>query len=193
MYSGYMNEIKKQYLFVANNLGVDLINTEFNVRGELIDLFKSEEDVAEWLDQANIHADFAQELELKKLLEFRKKSRLILTEIIDNESLDEDDIASLNDYLKNYKSHYQLEISSEGYQLNNSKTYYSTEELIGFFAFELATLLASDQWKYLKRCLNPDCVLMFVDNSRSHKRRWCSMDTCGNRAKVSKHYRKVKS
>ncbi|HDY84376.1 hypothetical protein LCGC14_0741230 [marine sediment metagenome] len=192
MYSGYMNEIKKQYLFVANNLSVDLINTEFNVRGELIDLFMSEEDVAEWLDQANIHADFAQELELKKLLEFRKKARLILTEIIDNESLDEGDIASLNDYLKNYKSHYQLEISSEGYQLNNSKTYYSTEELIGFFAFELATLLASDQWKYLKRCLNPDCVLMFVDNSRSHKRRWCSMDTCGNRAKVSKHYRKVK-
>ncbi|HCC80476.1 MULTISPECIES: CGNR zinc finger domain-containing protein [unclassified Methylophaga] len=21
---------------------------------------------------------------------------------------------------------------------------------------------------------------MFVDNSRSHKRRWCRMDTCGN-------------
>ncbi|WP_292413294.1 MULTISPECIES: CGNR zinc finger domain-containing protein [unclassified Methylophaga] len=188
-----MNKVKQKYEFVGNNLGVDFINTEVNVKGELMDLLMSDSDVMEWLDQANIDADLGKGVELGKLLEFRKKARHILTRIIDNESLDDEAITSLNDDLKNYKTHYQLEMSSEGYQLNNPKTYSSTEELIGLFAFEVATLLASEQRMYLKRCLNPDCVLMFVDNSRSHKRRWCSMDTCGNRAKVSKHYRKVKS
>jgi len=192
MYSGYMDEVRQKYIFVGNNLGIDFINTEVKLKGELMDLLMSDSDVMEWLDQANIDAELSRGIDLGKLLTFRKKARHILTRIIDNESLDDEAITSLNDDLKHYKTHYQLEMSSDGYQLSNQKSFSSTAELIGLFAFELANLLSSDQRTYLKRCLNPDCVLMFVDNSRSHKRRWCSMDTCGNRAKVSKHYRKVK-
>ncbi|WP_455218306.1 CGNR zinc finger domain-containing protein, partial [Kaarinaea lacus] len=57
-------------------------------------------------------------------------------------------------------------------------------------AYQGATLLSSAQAEHLKRCNNPDCVLLFVDTSRTQQRKWCSMDTCGNRAKVAKHYRK---
>jgi predicted RNA-binding Zn ribbon-like protein len=40
----------------------------------------------------------------------------------------------------------------------------------------------------LRRCANHDtCVLMFLDTSRSHTRRWCSMELCGNRSKVAAH------
>jgi predicted RNA-binding Zn ribbon-like protein len=28
-------------------------------------------------------------------------------------------------------------------------------------------------------------VLLFLDTSRSHTRRWCSMEQCGNRSKVA--------
>lgn len=193
MYSGYMNEIKQKYEFVGNNLGVDFINTEVNVKGELIDLLLSDSDMTAWLEQANIDAELGQGVELEKLLAFRAKTRKMLTQIIDNESLDDASISSLNDYLQNYKTNYKLEKSSEGFQLVKQNVCNSTEDIIGLLAFELSNLITSEQRTYLKRCLNPECVLMFVDNSRSHKRRWCSMDTCGNRAKVSKHYRKVKS
>lgn len=193
MYSGYMNEIKQKYEFVGNNLGVDFINTEVNVKGELVDLLLTESDVMAWLEQANIDADLVQDIDVGKLLAFRHMARKVLSQIIENKSIESDALATLNNYLQNYKMHYQLEQSSEGYQLINQNVCHSTADIIGLLAFELANMLASDQRTYLKRCLNPDCVLMFVDNSRSHKRRWCSMDTCGNRAKVSKHYRKVKS
>lgn len=193
MYSGYMNEIKQKYEFVGNNLGVDFINTEVNVKGELVDLLQTESDVMAWLEQANIDADLARGINVGELLAYREKTRQILTQIIENKSIENDAIATLNNYLQNYKMHYQFEHSSEGYQLINQNVCHSTSDIIGLLAYELANMLASDQRTYLKRCLNPDCVLMFVDNSRSHKRRWCSMDTCGNRAKVSKHYRKVKS
>jgi predicted RNA-binding Zn ribbon-like protein len=39
----------------------------------------------------------------------------------------------------------------------------------------------------LKRCEGSRCALLFVDTSRSGRRRWCSMDRCGNRAKVAAH------
>jgi predicted RNA-binding Zn ribbon-like protein len=44
----------------------------------------------------------------------------------------------------------------------------------------------------LKRCEGPRCSLLFVDTSRSGRRRWCSMDRCGNRAKVAAHRRRRK-
>ena len=37
----------------------------------------------------------------------------------------------------------------------------------------------------------PRCGWLFVDTSRGGKRRWCSMQTCGNREKVSRHKAKV--
>lgn len=35
----------------------------------------------------------------------------------------------------------------------------------------------------LHECAGPDCGAVFLDGSRPGKRRWCSMNTCGNRAK----------
>lgn len=44
----------------------------------------------------------------------------------------------------------------------------------------------------LKRCEGSRCSLLFVDTSRSGRRRWCSMGRCGNRAKVAAHRRRRK-
>jgi predicted RNA-binding Zn ribbon-like protein len=44
----------------------------------------------------------------------------------------------------------------------------------------------------LKRCDGGRCGLVFIDTSRSGRRRWCSMERCGNRAKVATHRRRRK-
>jgi predicted RNA-binding Zn ribbon-like protein len=36
----------------------------------------------------------------------------------------------------------------------------------------------------IRVCAAPDCGLLFVDASRPGRRRWCSMERCGNRAKT---------
>jgi predicted RNA-binding Zn ribbon-like protein len=40
----------------------------------------------------------------------------------------------------------------------------------------------------LRTCPGAECGWMFVDESRNARRRWCSMETCGNRAKAARHY-----
>jgi len=42
----------------------------------------------------------------------------------------------------------------------------------------------------LRLCANPHCGLFFYDNSRTRRRRWCSMAVCGNRSKVAAFARK---
>jgi predicted RNA-binding Zn ribbon-like protein len=37
-----------------------------------------------------------------------------------------------------------------------------------------------------------ECGWLFLDQTKSHTRRWCSMKECGNKAKARRHYQKVK-
>ena len=39
----------------------------------------------------------------------------------------------------------------------------------------------------IRSCAASDCHMVFFDGSRSDNRRWCSMQRCGNRAKVRAH------
>ena len=43
----------------------------------------------------------------------------------------------------------------------------------------------------LSMCANPACRLMFLDDSKSHTRRWCDDAGCGNRARLGRHRRRA--
>lgn len=53
-----------------------------------------------------------------------------------------------------------------------------------------ADLLVSGDAARVRACGDKRCAWLFLDTSRSRPRRWCSMDTCGNRAKARRHYRR---
>ena len=59
-------------------------------------------------------------------------------------------------------------------------------------ARDATDLLGGPRAARLKRCEGSRCSLLFVDTSRSGRRRWCSMERCGNRAKVAAHRRRRK-
>lgn len=44
--------------------------------------------------------------------------------------------------------------------------------------------MLSGEWSRLKVCPAHDCLWAFYDRSRNRSRTWCSMEECGNRAKV---------
>lgn len=56
-----------------------------------------------------------------------------------------------------------------------------------------AELLTSDRLDRVRECAGATCTWLFLDQSRNRSRRWCSMETCGNRAKVRRHYRKQRA
>ena len=46
------------------------------------------------------------------------------------------------------------------------------------------TAMADDDWTRLKLCSSQTCRWAFFDRSRNHSSRWCTMASCGNRAKA---------
>jgi predicted RNA-binding Zn ribbon-like protein len=56
-----------------------------------------------------------------------------------------------------------------------------------------ADLLASGDLALVRACSSPTCQWLFLDTSKNHHRRWCSMQQCGNRAKVRRFYARRKT
>jgi len=50
-----------------------------------------------------------------------------------------------------------------------------------------ADLVVSADPSRLRQCAGSSCGRWFVDTSKGGRRRWCSMATCGNRAKAEAH------
>jgi len=48
-------------------------------------------------------------------------------------------------------------------------------------------LLAGPDLARVRNCARPGCSLLFIDHSRPGRRRWCSMERCGNRAKTARY------
>jgi predicted RNA-binding Zn ribbon-like protein len=55
-----------------------------------------------------------------------------------------------------------------------------------------AELLISGDLARLGQCAGADCGWLFLDTSRNHRRQWCDMQDCGNRAKVQRFRRKTR-
>ncbi|HWW61525.1 MAG TPA: CGNR zinc finger domain-containing protein [Thermoanaerobaculia bacterium] len=66
---------------------------------------------------------------------------------------------------------------------------------VGLIRFRVAdaamALLASDALPRIKVC--PACAWLFLDASKNHSRRWCSMETCGGADKARRYYRKKRA
>ncbi len=53
--------------------------------------------------------------------------------------------------------------------------------------------LTSGQPERIRQCGGDACYWFFYDTSRTQRRRWCDMSTCGNRAKAKRHRERTRA
>lgn len=51
----------------------------------------------------------------------------------------------------------------------------------------IGDLLTAEDFTLIRRCDGTGCSLVFLDRTKNHARRWCSIAWCGNRAKAAAH------
>lgn len=56
----------------------------------------------------------------------------------------------------------------------------------------LAILSDPREMARIKLCPGDDCGWLFWDETKNARRKWCMMETCGNRAKAARHYSKTR-
>src|SRR6516162_7874287 len=127
---------------------------------------------------------------LLRALRLRESLRAIFASIADKEPFPSSWAEPVNEILRITEGHDELLFHAGAWSLQFVAREGGLEWLLAAIARSAAELLVEGPAAPIRRCANPACRLFFYDDSRTHRRRWCSMSTCGNRHKVASFLRR---
>jgi predicted RNA-binding Zn ribbon-like protein len=104
------------------------------------------------------------------------------------------DPADLDEINRALRTHYIYELvpAKDGVSLEHRHQGDPVDGAIARLAESIARELIRGDTSRLRVCENQACRWVFKDTSRTGRRKWCSMRSCGNRAKVARHRAKRK-
>jgi len=94
-------------------------------------------------------------------------------------------IDGLNALLAQDRRFAQLNRDNDTLALHERRYWERPTQLLAVSAQAWANLLVEGDPTLIRQC--PGCTVIFYDRTKAHRRRWCSMALCGNRAKVRRH------
>jgi predicted RNA-binding Zn ribbon-like protein len=179
---------------VGDHLAMDLLNTEARADGATHDYWGSGDDVVRWLARHGVapgDADGA--LDAGALLAQARTLRALARElVVQHKAGGTGDIGALDAYLHAYVSAPHLaRDGAGGLTLTRVVRADPVAALLGPVAEAVAQLLVEVDVNLVRQCEHPECILWFVDRTKAHKRRWCSMALCGNRYKAAQFRKKA--
>lgn len=102
------------------------------------------------------------------------------------------DLATINAELAIAFDHLLVERRDAGFAWGWRVDGRSLDRFLWPVARSAAEVLTSEDLARVRECAGEPCGWLFLDTSRNRTRRWCSMASCGNRAKARRHYERVK-
>jgi predicted RNA-binding Zn ribbon-like protein len=174
-------------LFIGDDLALDFINTAYGVGEGQCDHFVSDASVVDWLKQAGALSDEHGQTAHKGLLDTALELRDSARQLVEQRQAGRwSNPAVLNRILALGSHHLELQWKKGGEPaIAPRQTNRHPAAVLLPVAEALAKLLAEADFKLVRQCGGDECTLLFIDHTKSHRRRWCSMALCGNRMKVA--------
>ncbi|SLN33739.1 CGNR zinc finger domain-containing protein [Ruegeria meonggei] len=67
--------------------------------------------------------------------------------------------------------------------------YVRQQPILSLIAVSALSVLSDErELKRVKKCPGSECGWLFIDETKNGRRKWCTMETCGNRAKSARNY-----
>ena len=189
-------EWRDGFPFLGNLLSLDFLNTRPVIDGSPVELLPDCASLARWLGASGlVPPREAKRLErswsarpgagamMDELRRFREALRQAVFQMESGSSPSRAFLAEVNRLLAQHPRAGEIIASDSG--LVNRKRF-SPETPSDVFApvvDSVASLLTLSDKSRLRKC--GSCILHFYDTSKKGTRRWCSMSSCGNRAKVA--------
>lgn len=123
----------------------------------------------------------------------RDSLRLAFDALAKKQHIARERVEPINEVLRVTEGHEELIEASRSWQIEYVARESSLDWLLAAVARSAAELITEGEATRVRLCANSACSLFFYDNSRTHRRRWCSMSLCGNRHKVAAFARRHSS
>lgn len=178
-----------QFLWIGNHPGLDFCNTEPVVDGHLVDLLADGADLGQWLAEAGSGRPAAVG---DDTLAWGRQLRGRLRAFLDPATRGPETRRQLNSVLADVPATAAVDESGR-LVLHPPPGHPTGDDQRRLDLLLLVIGAAALDPARVRRCANPACVLLFYDTSKSGRRRWHDMATCGNRAKAASHYARAHS
>jgi predicted RNA-binding Zn ribbon-like protein len=132
------------------------------------------------------------ERDLAKIKSVRRALREVADAIVEGRVPDSAAIAKVNRAL-HARQVIELVASPGGCSVDHRHVGDPIDDALARIADPMVRELADGRPDRIRVCANDRCRWVFYDASRSARRRWCDMTTCGNRAKAARHRARARS
>ena len=130
---------------------------------------------------------------LRRAINLREAMYAVFSALLNRQTVPAVAMDTLNAYIQDAALHSRLVQREERCEWRFDDMGSALDAMLWPIARAAADLLASSDVALVRACSSPTCQWFFLDTSKNHHRRWCSMKQCGNRAKVRKFYAKKKT
>ena len=203
LYNGYMalDSTAPNEPDQAEELFVSFGNTLEYERGEPVDAVPDMTSLLAWLRERRLISGRGMAVEaahlrrdpdetarrIERFHHLREVLHGIAAQVTETGHPTSDQLRDLNHILRHGLHYHQVERDPDGTRYTFAQVGDRLDQARATIASSLAQFLADDAPSRLRVCANPGCRYLFIDRSRTGRRRWCDMRTCGNQAKVARH------
>jgi predicted RNA-binding Zn ribbon-like protein len=196
-----------RFELIAGTLCLDFINTlDERFSSEPKELLKSYLNLARFGEDTGILSDLQVDRLMTKSMQYpegaqnalesairmREAMHEVFWALVQSKPVPRASLMILNGYVKDSAQHMNV-VSRDGhFEWEFDSTDSDFDAPLWPIARSAADLLASEQVQFVRACASKTCEWLFLDESKNHRRRWCDMTKCGNRAKVKSFYTRQK-
>ncbi|OZM77668.1 ABATE domain-containing protein [Pseudonocardia sp. MH-G8] len=152
--------------------------------GDAVERIPTPQRLVDWLAVNGLAVDSCTAAQLELARELRESIHAAATAAASQGALPASAVDIIND--RSVQGRAAAVLTPDGerqWQLSSASR---VEDALGVIAADAIGIIAGERDGKLALCASPTCRAAFFDTSQSRTRRWCDMNTCGNRQKKAR-------
>jgi predicted RNA-binding Zn ribbon-like protein len=170
---------------LGNVLATSFTATLTERRGEPVERIPVPHRLADWLAVNGLAVDSCDGAQLELARELREAVHAAATAAAIQDPLPEAAVRVIND--RSVQGLASAVLTPEGARQWRLGSTSRVEDALGVIAADAISVIAGERDGKLALCASPTCQAAFFDTSQSRTRKWCDMNTCGNREKKARY------
>ncbi|MFI9259743.1 CGNR zinc finger domain-containing protein [Streptomyces sioyaensis] len=152
--------------------------------GDAVERIPTPQRLVDWLAVSGLAVESCTTAQFELARELRESIHAALTAAAIQEALPASAVQVINDCsIQGRAAAVLTPESNRRWRLSSASC---VEDALGVIAADAISIIAGERDGKLALCASPTCQAAFFDTSQSRTRRWCDMNTCGNRQKKAR-------
>ncbi|WP_103513271.1 ABATE domain-containing protein [Streptomyces sp. SM13] len=153
-------------------------------RGDPVERIPVPRRLVDWLVVNGLAVDSCTRVQLDRARDLREAIHAAATAAALQEALPASAVQVIND--RSAQGRAAAILTPEGERRWRLGPASCVEDALGVIAADAISIIAGERDGRLALCASPTCRAAFFDTSQSRTRKWCDMNTCGNRQKKAR-------